>query len=282
MKHAYCITAYEEPKRIIRLVKRLITSTDYFYIHFDTSIGEKKFAEWKKLLNKELGYNNIRIESKFDCKWGSFGLTAATLSAIKHFEQYDYDYLSNLTGDCYPLKNPQQIQKELAGKSSGYMTFWKLPYAGWYCGGMNRINNNFYFFHTKEYPYVKILKIPRIRRRLPCNIEPYGGWSWFTLPKQLVSYLLHYIEKNSNLYQFYIHTFASNEMLFQTILMNSQFKNRIVNDNRRYVEFIESHPRILTIKDYENLKEGNYLFARKFNPKVDSQILDTIDTLLDN
>ena len=92
MKLAYCITAYQEPERIIRLVKRLITPIDYFYIHLDKSIGEKKFAEWKELLNRELGYENIEVDSKFYCKYGSFGLTASTLSAMNHFEEYDYDY----------------------------------------------------------------------------------------------------------------------------------------------------------------------------------------------
>ena len=67
------------------------------------------------------------------------------------------------------------------------------------------------------------------------------------------------------------------EMFFQTILLNSQFKNKIVNDNKRYVEFIGSHPRVLTIKDFDTLKHGSYFFARKFDPKVDSQIIDAID-----
>lgn len=262
-------------------MKRLITPIDYFYIHIDKSIGKEKFLEWKEMINREIGYTNVEVESKFCCKWGSFGLTASTLSAMKHFEKYDYDYLFNLSGDCYPLKTPQQIRNEFRSETSGFMTFWKMPYEGWYLGGMNRINNNFYFFQRKEYPYVRILRIPRIRRKLPCHLKPYGGWNWFTLPKQFVSYIVQFVEKNPDVIDFYKHAFAPGEMFFQTILMNSQFKNRIVNDNKRYVSFIDSHPKVLTIKDYPLLKQGRYLFARKFNPKVDGQILDAIDKDLD-
>jgi hypothetical protein len=262
-------------------VKRLIAPIDYFYIHIDKSVGKDNFLEWKDLIVREIGDKNIEVESKFCCRWGSFGLTASTLSAMNHFEKCDYDYLFNLTGDCYPLKTSQQIRDELSSETSGFMTFWKMPYEGWYLGGMSRINNNFYFFHKKEYPYVRILRISRIRRKLPCHLEPYGGWNWFTLPKEFVSYIVQFVEKNPDVIDFYKHAFASGEMFFQTILMNSQFKNRIVNDNKRYVSFIDSHPRVLTIKDYPALKQGHYLFARKFNPKVDSQILETIDKDLD-
>ena len=216
MKLAYCITAYQEPQRIIRLVKRLITPTDYFYIHFDKSIGEEKFDEWKELITQELGYKSIEIDSKFFCKWGSFGLTASTLSAMNYFEEFDYDYLLNLTGDCYPLKTAHQIKNELENKTCGFMNFWKMPYEGWACGGMNRISNNYYFFRKKEYPYVRTLQIPRIRRKLPCNLEPYGGWNWFTLPKQFVSYIVQFVEKNYNIKKFYKHAFAPGEMFFHT------------------------------------------------------------------
>ena len=200
---------------------------------------------------------------------------------MNHFEEYNYDFLFNLTGDCYPLKTSQHIKNELENKSFGFMTFWKMPYEGWAHGGMNRINQNFYFFPKKEYPYIRVLRVPRIRRKLPCNLEPYGGWNWFTLPKQFVSYVVQFVEKNHSVKKFYKHSFAAGEMFFQTVLLNSQFKNKIVNDNKRYVEFIGSHPRVLTIRDFDALKRGDYFFARKFDPKIDRQIMDAIDKNLD-
>ena len=66
-------------------------------------------------------------------------------------------------------------------------------------------------------------------------------------------------------------------MFFHTILLNSPFKHEIVNDNKRYIDFDDSHPTILTAKDYEKLKRSGKLFARKFEPKVDKEILDKLD-----
>ena len=93
----------------------------------------------------------------------------------------------------------------------------------------------------------------------------------------MVSYALNFLDKNPSVKSFFKRTFAPNEMIWHTILMNSPLKDRIVNDNLRYVDFIRSHPRILTKEDYAMLRDSGKLFARKFDPDVDGEILDMID-----
>jgi hypothetical protein len=72
-------------------------------------------------------------------------------------------------------------------------------------------------------------------------------------------------------------------MFFETILMNSPLKSRVVNDSKRYVDFTrkERHPKILTKDDLENMKKSGKFFARKFNLAVDKDILDIIDQEID-
>ena len=58
-------------------------------------------------------------------------------------------------------------------------------------------------------------------------------------------------------------------------MMNSDYTTDFVDDNLR---FIESAPnKILTIDDAEKLVNSGKLFARKFDAKVDSKILDYLD-----
>jgi hypothetical protein len=274
---AFFVSAYKEPESIVRLVNVLAKDSDQFYVHFDKGIGSQRFKRSKTLIEQECRAENIQIFSKFQCRWGSFGVADATLSAMNYFEDLNYDYFINLTGECYPLKSPRQIREAFKDQNAGFMTFWKLPYEGWYQGGMNRIHNRFFFLPKKGYPYARILQIPRFRKKLPCNLEAYGGWSLFCLPKDLVSYVVKFTENNPNVKSFFRRAFAPCEMMFQTILLNSPFRDRIVNDNKRYQEFEEAHPRILTKDDYPLLKESEKLFARKFNPAVDKEILDIID-----
>lgn len=274
----YFICAYKEPESVIRLVNILDDDNlHYFYIHFDKKTDPQLFNRWKNIIEKNCHTKNITIVSEFNCKWASFGIVDATLSAMKFYETVDYDYFVNLTGECYPVKSRRQIQQTFEKNNVAFLTYWKLPYNGWYQGGMNRVNYRYFSIPKREYPYVRLLKIPRLRKKLPCNMEFYGGWSLMCLPKDIVSYVVSFTDNNPKFKSFFKRVHAPSEMYFQTILLNSPFVDRIVNDNKRYIDFIDAHPRIITIKDFEMLKQGDYLFGRKFSPKVDKEIMDRID-----
>ena len=274
---AYFISAYKEPESVVRLVNILAKEQDQFQVHFDRKIEAQTFERWKKLIEQKCRTEHIQISSEFQCKWASFGIVDATLSAMNQFQDSKYDYFINLTAECYPLRSPRQISEAFKGQNAGYMTFWKIPYEGWFQGGTNRIYDRYFFLPKKGYPYVRIFHIPRLNKKLPCDLEAYGGWSLFCLPKDLVSYVVEFVKNNPNVKSFFKRTFAPSELIFQTILLNSPFRDRVVNDNKRYQEFEEAHPRTLTKNDYQMLKKSEKLFARKFNPAVDKEIMDMID-----
>lgn len=274
---AYFISTFKDPQNIVRLVNVLDEDSNKFYVHFDKAIGIQRFKSWKKLIEQKIQTRNIKIVSEVQCRWASFGIVEATLNAMDYFENFEYRYFINLTGECYPLKSSRRIWETLKDENAGFMTFWKLPYEKWHEGGLNRIYNRFFFFSKKEYPYTRAVRLPRLRKKMPCDLKPYGGWSLFCLPKDMVSYILKFLKNNPKVVSFFKHTWIPSEIIFQTILMSSAFNDRIVNDNKRYMEFIEAHPRFLTAKDFAMLKKSEKLFARKFSPSVDSQILDMID-----
>lgn len=281
---AYLISTFKEPERVVRLVKRLASPEDLFYVHFDKKIGSAKFMLWKKYIEKECDNLRIEVVSKTAVNWGSFGLTESTLEAMQYFSAYKYSFFVNLSGDCYPLKSKQFIKSELKNEYFGYMSHWKMPYQHWYKGGMNRINNNFIFIHHSKYPYVKILRFPRLRRKLPCGLEPYGGTNWFCLPKELVEYLIQFESQNPAIAKFFKTTFAPAEMFFTTIMLNSPYSKRIINDDKRIINWTDGNSignvGVFTSKHYDILLKSEKLFARKFDPKIDYKILDMIDKLL--
>jgi hypothetical protein len=314
----YCILANKEPQRIARLVNRIQTGQDRVYIHFD-SARARTFRDWKSVIERKCANRNIEIVSEFRCKWGSFGIVDATLSAMRHYEDFNYDYFINLSGECYPLKPPEVIKEELNGQNCALMEVFKMPYSGFgRHGGMNRIQNRYYPMPLPIFPYPRGMSIPRLKKRLPCDLEPYGGSTWFCLPKQLVSYILEFVKQNPAVPAFFRHVFAPDEMFFQTILLNSPFRSKIVNDNRRYIDWSRSRPptilttlqtillnspfrskivndnrryidwsrsrlpKILTKDDLDNIKKSGKLFARKFDLNVDKNILDIIDREISN
>jgi hypothetical protein len=274
---AYHILAYKDPEFLARLVNRIKPESDFVRIHFDTMIGKSKFCEWKKTIADKCQKLDIDIVSDFRCKYGSFGQVDANLSAMRDYEDCDYDYFVDLTGDSYPLKPPEVIKKELGEKNCALMEFFKLPYEGWYHGGLHRINNRFYFMPRRKYPYVWTLSFPRFRKGLPCGLKPYGGRGNLCLQKRHADYILEFAEKNPSVMKFFKRVWGPDEIFYQTILLNSPFRSSIINQSTMYSDYSEgtSHAKNLTRFDLEALKKSGKFFARKFN--TDEGILDIID-----
>ena len=208
---------------------------------------------------------NVEIVSEFRCKWGSFGCVKATLSAMQHYTDVDYDYFINLSGECYPIKPNHIIGKTFDNQTSGFMENFELPVAIWGKGGMERLWHKHYYLSIGKHNVH--LRIPRINKKIPSNLKPYGGSAFFCLPKQQVTYILEFVSKHPSIKGFFNRVGISDEVFFQTILMNSPFKSQIINDNKRYIDWKDSkdsHPKYLATDDFEALAKSEKLFARKF------------------
>lgn len=85
-------------------------------------------------------------------------------------------------------------------------------------------------------------------------------------------------KKNPNFLKRFNYTWGSDEFYFQSILLNSKFKDNCVNDCLRYIIWDGGAPFNLKMKDYENIKNNinNNLFARKFDENIDNDIIDKL------
>ena len=83
----------------------------------------------------------------------------------------------------------------------------------------------------------------------------------------------------------YSHTFCSDEVFLQTICYNNEkFRTNLYYQgyddnykaNMRYIMWKNKKPHTWRLEDYEELINSNYLFARKFDEKIDNQIIEKI------
>src|SRR5690606_31559876 len=74
------------------------------------------------------------------------------------------------------------------------------------------------------------------------------------------------------------HAAHANEIVYQTVLLNSPLSPTIVNGHLREIDFPEHapHPRTLRLKDFDWLTHSAGYFARKFDDNVDAEILDRL------
>ena len=109
----------------------------------------------------------------------------------------------------------------------------------------------------------------------------YSGSAWIDIPREPLEYVFAFLENNKNFYKLFETSFFPDESLFQTILCNSKYKDKIINDNHRYIEWIYKYidwqnkngPKILDIKDYDKIKRGNYHFVRKIDKNISKELI---------
>ena len=88
------------------------------------------------------------------------------------------------------------------------------------------------------------------------------------------------MQTNKSFVNFFRYVDGPDEMFFQTLLLSSPLKDRIVNDNLFFIDWENpnpTRPRVFEKCDFERLVNSPKLFARKFDATRDSEILDLLE-----
>jgi len=275
-KIAYIVSAYKLPAQLERLLRRLEAPGVSFAVHVDR---KTRRSTWDEMVSRCHGLD-VTWLPRHRSQWGGFGHVRATLKGIDNFvaSGLPFDYAVLLTGQDYPLRSPAGIARFLgAANGRSYMRHLPLPWAPWGPrGGLDRIED----WHVITYRRLH-LPLP-LRRRLPSGLQPYGGSAYWCLSSRLVHFVHGFLSENPDYVRFFQHVFVPDELFFQTIIMNSELRDTVENDDLRYVDWTrEPAPVVLTRDDLPALISSPQLFARKFDETVDSRVLDALDLHLE-
>jgi hypothetical protein len=276
IKVVYLILAHRNPEQLKRLVAAL-PETSPVLIHFDRRAGEALFNRVVELLRER---PRIRFVNRHLCYWGHFGIVEGTIELLKEADALEFDYASLLSGADYPIKSNAAIADFLLrNKGAEFLesNLMTVP---------NRWSNHLGYYKTparvlRRHVWIgpRAFRMPGGMRKIPGGLAPYGGSQWWTLSREAIAYIVRFVRENPGLVNFFKYSFIPDELLVQTILSNSEFAPRIRNDDLRIVgrDYFESDaPRdIVRMKHFKALQDApeDKLYARKFNPEVDSEIL---------
>jgi hypothetical protein len=277
MRIDYLIRAHTAPEQLARLVRRLDEGDVRFYIHVNRLTGEETFAAMQAGL---AGRENVVWLPRVACYWGGFSLLRATLVGIDAIlASGDLpDHAVLLSGQDYPLKSPAEIEAHLAARSGrNLLHHFRLPAREWAGegGGLNRLR----YPHFERVRYrTRLLRLP-LRRRLPEGLEPHGGMSFWALTGETLAWLRRFLAGRPDVLRFFRRTKMPDELIFQTVLLSSPLAATVDNELLHYLDWSSgnAHPATLTAADLPELRASGKLFARKFDPAVDSEILDLLD-----
>ncbi len=274
---AYIVSAYKLPAQLARLLARLEGRGTTFVAHVDRRTSRSVFEEMVERTRRL----DVTFLPRHRSPWGSFGHVQTTLEGISYLLESEiaFDYAVLLTGQDYPLRSPRAIERFLAeAEGRSFMSSWPLPHPPWgRHGGLDRLTR----WHRVLGPRRARVSLPA-RRRLPAGLAPYGGSPYWCFSRAAVEYVQRFVTEKPELVRFFRHVYIPDELMFQTILMNSALRDAIVNDNVRYVEWgREPAPAILTRADLPAMLQSGALFARKFDETVDPVVLDELDAHID-
>jgi Core-2/I-Branching enzyme len=297
MKIAFLIAAHAYPELLARLVKRLENPVASIFIHIDKRSAIRPFLE----VLRERRIRDVHFVPRVPSRWGTFGQVRASLSLLRAAlaTEKEATMFILLSGQDYPLLVPELMAEyfERNGDAS-FMSWALLPWSSWPDeGGFERLKH-FHFllgrdrveFPSPNFPTKRGLRLfyslccwfLPAARTLPENIAFYGGMNWWSITRQAAEYIFRYLRENPDYVKIFRYSKSSDEIFFQTILLN-WCDAKLINNNLRCVFWDGrrgEYPAVLTHEDFVEVKNSGMLFARKVHPYHSSKLLDRIDSEL--
>jgi hypothetical protein len=209
--------------------------------------------------------------------------------ALKHFSSASH--FSLMSGQDYPLKDPQTINAFFARNDCTIMHHMPLVQEGWKYGGIKRINRFYWARNRKSLPGYFFRTIPLPPRRFPIPLDKvHVGSCWWALKRDDAIKILKFVEEKPGILRAFRWTYIPDEMFFSTVLVGYLGETNLRNERMHYLEgfglprdFLRlkilnrNGYRIFGVSDYEKLRAAPTLFARKFDINVDSKVMDLLD-----
>jgi hypothetical protein len=275
MRIAHLILTHKNPAQLERLINALDHPAFDFYIHLDGKIPAAPFAH---LLERP---NVFMIRKRAKVYWAGWGTIQATLNGFQEIlPKGGYGYINVISGQDFPLKPAEaifQYIRERQGKEfitcesieeewkEAAIRVKKYHLINWRIPGKYRLGD----LLNKLLP----------PRRFPLDYKIVGRANWFTLTPDAAQYVLDFLRQNPKVGRYFRYCWGADEFIFATILYNSKFRERIVN-NLVYVDWTgqtEGHPRLLGAGDFERLRRTDKLFGRKFDMSADAAIFSMLE-----
>ncbi len=276
MKIACLIVTYTSAVQTKRMIDRLNNGQFDFYIHLDKKVNIKTHQLLFEIPNVYF------IKNRVDVRWAGYSTVQAAFNGIKQITSsgIEYSFINLITGQDYPIKPAEYITDFLehnVGKEfieyKGFDTDWteakerieKYHFTNLRVIGKDHLARIFNFFFR--------------HRKMPVNMLMYGISTFWTLSPACALYVVNYVEKNTAFRRFVKYTWGVDEFIFQTVLMNSAYKDTIINKNYRYMDWSAggARPKFLGIEDFDKIMASDAFFGRKFNIDKDEHILAMID-----
>lgn len=282
MNHCFLLMTHFPAESVYDQVLALMDEKHFFVIHFDRKTGirpdDPHLLQLQRLPRVRLVRNRLNVQ------WGSYATVEATLRLIReafHFD--DIAYIHLISGQCRHVKPVDYIQEyfhthagkefiecvDMAERPSFLSRFTIFHWHDYY---------NLRSTNWKDITLRRLSKVLRVVQKTLARIgiyrrhpdgfpRLYVGSAWWSLTVECCRQILDYVAAHPSFARRFRYTQLSDEMFFQTVIMQSRFRDRVAGGNLRFIQFKTRHAEELTLEHKEQVSEPDVLFARKITAK---------------
>lgn len=283
-KHAYLIQAHNNRSQLIRLIHSLDYELNDIYLHIDA-----KSPLVHSLHEFKCNRSNIYFVKSVNVHWGGFSQIQAEMNLIEDaYKNGPYSRYHLISGNDIPLKNQNEMH-DFFDKNIDveYIHFDKKQDTddfekrmGQYHMLIDHIDRKYPILYGLDIMISRLQKILGINRLKNFELEIRKGANWFSITQNCVELI---IKNRDWIYKNFRYTKCCDEVFLQTLVYNSSLfrnvyftQNEIKYGNLRLTDWKRGKPYIFKNEDYDMIINSGYLFARKFDEKVDSTIIDRL------
>ena len=309
MKIAFLILAHSDIDQLKRLCVKLV-DYGHLYIHIDKKTG-KDYVRLLTLFIDSIGLSgNVKIINKrVNVAWGGYSQVMALKNLLEvalDEKEPRYDRLFVISGLCYPLLSPQKMLSYCNNnKNMEFLMAYNIS-RGDDITQKQRVAL-YHYFRDIPLPHKSVLrkvivggsklflKYLQIRKKPYLMIDEtrwdvYASSSWVGLTGNCCSYVLDQLNNNRNIARYFKTSYASDEMVIATIIMNSDYREKafLVDsydfEKLSMLHYLHYTDHIWTYdeKDYETMMESGKPFVRKLVSGKSEKLIETINKYHNN
>lgn len=290
-RHAYLIMAHNNFDLLQKELMLLDDDRNDIYIHIDKKTKDVDEA----YITEKVKKSHVYFIPRIDVKWGGYSVAQCTINLLKAATKNSYQYYHLMSGADLPLKTQDEIHDFFdKGGDFEYVSFDAPAPKEDQVMRVKRyyMFQDVYGRNHKKFPLILLFALDKISLKIQkiCKVDRFRGQGvllqkgpeWFSITDELARIV---VRKEEWIKKHFSHTRCCDEVFLHTILNNSKRKNHIyqngfygqkTNACLRLIDWGRGKPYIWRGKDFEELIQSEYLFARKFDPNVDTEIIDKL------
>lgn len=287
-RHAYLILAHCNPGQLKKLLSLLDDPRNDIFVHID-----RKADFGPEALARCCSHSAVHsVEPRIAVHWGGVSIMRAELALLEAALPGHYAFYHLLSGMDLPIKTQDEIHaffEEHPGKE--FLNYWQFK---------PTTKNRFRYFTL--FPEGAGSFLPNLANNIAKGLQMLLGIrinrgidfrfasQWFSITHACAEYVLSQKEWLEKVFR---HTNTPDEVFLATVIWNSPFRERLKDAgehiqnqdihntaNMRFIDWTRGesirHPWVFREEDWDLLMREPHLWARKFDERVDSRIIDRL------